>query len=226
MIDVSPDLAFLPEVIQSAGTCVSPKQFPVSNTGKCNLTITNFGEDSIDYSLAGLPSFPIILEPGHVAGEGDLRAVFAPNALDRDLLGNLSVTYLSDPITGETTTVTRTLCGEGVNTGARVLVQYLGIPIAKVERIQLQRINANRNKKILDTQDVIQNATLQTVTPHAPCSPFQFHREYGTVSNPIQLLPGSYQVTASVVVNGRRMSKTVGFNVNTCDFNPTILINF
>jgi len=98
--------------------------------------------------------------------------------------------------------------------------------LATVEKIQLQRINANRNKKILDTQDVVQNATLQTVTPAPPCTSFQFHREYGTVSNPIQLLPGSYQVTVSAIVNGKRMSKTVGFNVDTCGFNPNIVINF
>ena len=91
---------------------------------------------------------------------------------------------------------------------------------------QLQRINANRNKNLLDTNDVAQNVPLQTVTPGGACTPFQFHREYGTVSNPIQLLPGSYQVTASAIVNGKRQSKTVGFDVSTCDFNPTITIDF
>jgi hypothetical protein len=74
--------------------------------------------------------------------------------------------------------------------------------------------------------DVAKDVPLTTVTPAAPCTPFQFHREYGTVSNPIQLLPGSYQVTASVIVGGKRMRKTVGFDVGTCDFNPTIVINF
>ena len=92
---------------------------------------------------------------------------------------------------------------------------------------QLQRINANRNKNQLDTNDVVQNATLQNVTPAAPCTSFQFHREYGTVGNPIQLLAGSYQVTASAILSdGKRHNKTVGVNVHTCDFNPTVIVDF
>ena len=95
-----------------------------------------------------------------------------------------------------------------------------------VDKIQLQRINANRNKTILDTNDVVQNAALQTIVPGGPCAPFQFQREYGTVSNPIQLLPGSYQVTVQATVGKRRLSKTVGFAVDTCGFNSNIVIDF
>jgi hypothetical protein len=228
-IDVPPDLGFGPEVIQSAGSCTTSLPFPISNKGECNLTITSItisGANASDFSMSGLPSFPIILQPGHVVGEGNFNVVFAPTAIARTRLANINVTYVSDPVTGATTTVSRALCGEGVLTGARVLVMQGGIPVPLVEKIQLQRINANRNKNQLDTQDVFQNAQLVTVTPTSPCGPFQYHREYGTVSNPIQLLPGSYQVTASATINGKRKSKTVGFNVNTCDFNPTVVINF
>jgi hypothetical protein len=150
-IDVPPDQAFAPEVVQSLGACTTSKPFPISNTGQCNLTITNIALNGADYALSGLPSFPIILEPGHIAGEGSLQTVFAPLLRDRDLTGTLTVIYESDPITHTSTSVTRRLCGEGVNTGARVLVQAGGAPLALVEKIQLQRINANRNKKILDT---------------------------------------------------------------------------
>ena len=121
-IHVPPDLAFLPEVIQSIGACTTPKPFPISNTGTCNLTINSItvgGVNAGDYSIAGLPSFPIILEPGHIVGEGNLKTVFAPTVLDRDRLGGISVTYVSDPFTPTTATVTRALCGEGVNTGAK-----------------------------------------------------------------------------------------------------------
>jgi fungalysin metallopeptidase (M36)/fungalysin/thermolysin propeptide/ASPM-SPD-2-Hydin domain-containing protein len=228
-IDVPPNQSFLPEVIQSEGVCTTLKPFPISNTGACNLNITNVtlgGANVSDFGLSGLPSFPIILQPGHIAGEGDLNTVFAPTAVDRDRLGTLTVTYESDPITHATTQVSRDLCGEGVLTGARVLVRAGGVPLAMVERIQLQRINANRNKTQLDTNDVARNLALQTVTPGGACAPFQFHREYGTVSNPIQLLPGSYQVTATAIVNGKRQSKTVGFDVTTCDFNPTVVVDF
>jgi len=237
-IDVPPNLSFLPEVIQSAGVCTTTKPFPVSNTGTCNLTINSIamtgGANQADFSFSGLPSSPIILQPGHVAGEGNLKSVFAPTApLDRDKLGILTVNYVSDPVTGATTNVTRDLCGEAVLTGARVLVRQVvgGVPtpLATVEKIQLQRINANRNRKVLDTNDVVQNATLQTVPASGPggvCASFQFHREYGTVGNPIQLLAGSYQVTASAIIDGKRKTKTVGFNVDTCDFNPQVIIDF
>ena len=67
---------------------------------------------------------------------------------------------------------------------------------------------------------------LVTVVSAAPCAPFQYHREYGTVSNPIQLLPGSYQVTVTVIVNGRHRTNSVGFNVDTCDFNANIVVGF
>jgi hypothetical protein len=228
MIDVPPDLGFPPTVLSSVGACSTPEPFPVSNTGTCPLSISGFAitAGAEEYSIAALPSFPIILEPGHEAGEGDLSLDFAPDVLGRARAGTVKVTYVSDSITGATTDVTRALCGEGVRTGARVLVTAGGIPLASVEQIKLVRINANRNRTLLDTVDTARNLTLQTVVPGAPCGSFQYHREYGTVSNPIQLLPGSYQVTVTAIVNGRRTRKTVGFDVTTCGFNPAIIVNF
>jgi HYDIN/CFA65/VesB-like, Ig-like domain/Abnormal spindle-like microcephaly-assoc'd, ASPM-SPD-2-Hydin/Bacterial TSP3 repeat len=229
LIDVPPDQSFLPEVIQSVGACATQKPFPISNKGKCNLSITSITvpptEDFVDYSLSGVPSTPIILQPGHIAGEGNLKAVFAPTALDRDRVGSVTVTYLSEPIVGTTTDVTRTLCGEGVRTGARVLVTAGGVPVPVVKKIQIQRISGNKNKKIVDTVDTSQNVPLTTVNP-SPCPPFQYHKEYGTVANQVMLLPGSYTVTVQVVVKGKNVSKTVAFDVTTCDFNPNIGINF
>jgi len=229
VIDVPPDLGFPPEVIQSAGPCSTALPFPISNNGDCNLVITNItisGPNAGDFSLSGLPSFPIILEPGHIVGEGDMNVVFAPTVVARARTAIISVTYVSDPTSGATTTVSRLLCGEGVYTGARVLVMQGGVPVPFVEQIHLQRITGNRNKPILDTQDVASNLPLVTVVPTAPCGAFQYHREYGTVSNLIQLLPGSYQVTATAIINGKRKKLSVGFDVSTCDFNQTIVVNF
>jgi len=222
-IDVPLDATFPPTVIQSIGPCHSANPFPISNTGSCNLTITNIaisGTNAGDYSLAGLPSFPIILEPGHIVGEGGFSVVFSPTAVARERRGTVSVTYESDPITHTTTTVTRMLCGEGVKTGARVLVTAAGIPLASVDKIQLQRLTVNKDS------DVVHNAPLQTVTPTLPCLPFQFHREYGTVSNPIQLLTGSYQVTVQATINGHKRTQSAAFGLGTCDFNPNVVVNF
>ncbi len=229
-IDVAPDQAFPPEVIQSLGMCSTLLPFPILNKGICPVTITNIqtgpGGDSADYGLSALPSLPINLQPGHTVGDGALMTVFSPTVIDRDRLGSLSVTYVSDPFLNLTTMVTRNLCGEGVNTGARVLATASGVPLANVEKIHLQRITGNRNRPKLDTVDNAMNLTLQTVTPASPCAAFQYHREYGTVSNPIQLLPGSYQVTVTAIVNGRRRSLTQGFDVTTCDFNPRVVVDF
>ena len=214
---------FSPTVIQSIGPCHSMNPFPISNTGSCNLTITNItigGTNAGDYSLAGLPSFPIILEPGHIVGEGDLSVVFSPTAVARERRATINVTYESNPITHSTTTVTRMLCGEGVKTGARVLVEAAGVPLPSVKKIQLQRLTVNKDS------DVVHNAPLQTVTPTLPCTPFQFHREYGTVSNPIQLLTGSYQVTVQATINGHNLTQTAAFELGTCDFNPNVVVNF
>ena len=222
-IDVPLDATFPPTVIQSIGPCNSANPFPISNTGSCNLTITNItinGANAGDYSLAGLPSFPIILEPGHIVGEGDLSVVFSPTVVARERRASIDVTYESNPITHSTTTVTRLLCGEGVKTGARVLVTSAGVPLASVKKIQLQRLTVNK------VSDVFQNAPLQTVTPTLPCIPFQFHREYGTVSNPIQLLTGSYQVTVQANINGHNRTQTAAFGLGTCDFNPNVVVNF
>lgn len=228
-IDVPPDLAFPPTVIRSLGPCKTALPFPISNTGECNLTITSIEitDNSDEYSLSGLPSFPIILQPGHVAGDGDLRLVFTPGEVGRSRTGEVTVTYVSDPVTPVETMVTRALCGEGVKTGARVLATSAGTPLQEIESIMLLRINANRNRTAaeLDTVDVMQDVALQAVNPPAPCEPFSFHREYGTVSNPIQLLPGFYQVSVTAKVGGRRVTKMVGFNVDTCDFNQDIVID-
>ena len=229
-IDVSPSLGFPPEVIQSVGSCQTALPFPISNkSATCNLTITALGlggANAGDYGFSGLPSFPIILEPGHVVGDGAFKTVFAPTELDRDRLATLNVTYVSDPVTGATTQVTRDLCGEGVRTGARVLVRAAGVPVPTVERIHLQRLNGNRNRTMLDTVDNVKDVPLQTVIPAGPCAPFQYHREYSTVSNPIQLATGNYQVTATAIVDGKRKTLVVGFDVTTCDFNPSIIVDF
>jgi hypothetical protein len=221
---------FPPEVIQSVGACQTLQPFPISNTGTCPLRVTDVaigGMDPGDFALSGLPSFPVILEPGHIVGEGDLNTAFRPTVVDRDRLANVMVTYVSEPVTGTTTTVTRALCGEGVRTGARVLVTHNGVPVPTVEHLQLHRIQGGPGgQERLQTVDSAKDLALETVTPAAPCPAFQYHREWGTTSNPVQLLPGSYRVTARVRIEGRNERLTVAFDVTTCDFNPTVVVDF
>lgn len=229
-LGLSSNLTFSPTVIQSLGPCQSSKPFVVSNTGTCDLTITNItigGANPGDYSMSGLPAFPITLQPGHIAGAGDLNAVFAPTVLARERTANISVTFVSNPTTGATSVQTRNLCGEGVHTGARVLVTQGGVPMAQVHEIELKRVRGGFlgfDKEV----DEVKNAPLQTVTPTpgTACAAFQFHREYGAITNPTQLRPGVYQLKVEAKIAGKEVRKKVFFSVSTCGFNGTIVVDF
>jgi hypothetical protein len=228
-LGLSPDLRFPPTVIQSLGACQSLRPLLVSNTGTCNLTITNValgGANASDFSLSGLPAFPITLEPGHVVGSGALNTVFAPTALARERTANVTVTFVSDPTTGTTSNQTRQLCGEGVRTGARVLVTQAGVPMPQVHEIELKRLGGHFG--FAKEVDEVRNVPLQTVTPTAgtACAPFQFHREYGGVSNPEQLVPGVYRLKVEAIIAGKEERKTVWFSVDTCGFDGTIGVDF
>ncbi|NOQ13960.1 MAG: choice-of-anchor D domain-containing protein [Methyloprofundus sp.] len=230
-IDVAMNQTFPATVVQSIGACDSKRAFPVQNNGSCPLTITDITitDNTAEYSLEALPSFPIILSSGELAGDGDLRVVFAPEALAYQSTGEISVTYETDPITGDTAIESRQLCGEAVNTGARVLVTHDGIPLNNVKKVHLQRVNANRNDKPngkVDSLDNARNVGLTTVAASSSCPEINFHTEYGAYGNPVQLLPGSYLVTVQAVINGKPTSKTASFDVSTCDFNPSVVVNF
>jgi hypothetical protein len=229
-LSVPASISYLPEVIQSVGACTTPKAWPVANTGACPVEVTAATVSTLasDYSLTGLPTTPISVKPGQQLGQGDLRSSFGPTVLARQRAGVLSVTWKTDPILGTTTTSNTAVCGEGVRTGARVLVTINGAPApsGSVEKLQLARISGNKNSQIVDTVSVAKDLPLTTVPASGACAAFQYHREYGTVANPSMLMPGSYRVTVTAVVNGKRQNKTVAFDVSTCDFNPTVVVDF
>jgi len=231
LVSVTGDLAFPATVIQSVGACQSALPFPVANTGACPAivqSITIGGVDASNYSLTGAPGLPITLSPGEQVGDGALKAVFKPTVVDRDRLGSIAVTWLSDPIANTSTIVTRQLCGEGTLTGARVLVRVAGVAVPIVDKIMIQRMTGNKNKPIVDTVGNFQDVPLQSFTPAGgtACVPFQYHKEFGTVTNGSMLAPGSYIVTVSVTIGKRKQSKTVAFDAQTCTFNPTVIVDF
>jgi hypothetical protein len=228
-LGLSSNLTFDPTVIQSIGNCHSARPFVISNTGTCNLTITNValgGANAADFSLAGLPAFPITLQPGHAVGSGDLNVIFGPNAVARERIANIAVTFVSNPTSGTTSTQTRELCGEGVRTGARVLVTEGGVPMAQVHEIELKRFGGvlGFSKEV----DEVKNVLLQSVapTPGTSCPALKFHREYGAVTNDGQLRPGIYQLKIEAKIAGHEVRKKVWFNVDTCGFNGTIVVDF
>ena len=224
-------LRFLPEVVQATGACRSSLPFTVTNQGKCPVQIDSVvvgGSDAVDYSLLALPALSLKLQAGQTLGEGNVLLQFAPFGLDRDRLGTLTVNYLGDQAAMTPASLVRNACGEGVRTGARITVRQNGAPVALVEKLMIQHVVANRNGKgtSVDSQEVLQAVPLAMVTPDAPCTPFSYHREYGTVSNPNQLLTGNYLVTATIADGKKKYTKTVSFSVDTCDFNPQVFVDF
>ncbi len=231
-IDIPPSQSFLPEVVSAVDVCESRLPFPISNNGLCPINIANVSIpiNDAEFAVEAAPSFVTPLQPGQILGDGDLRIVYAPDLpLTREELGTVRVTYETDAITHATTDVDRKLCGEAVLTGARVLVTYNGANVDwPVDRIQIQRVVGNRNRRPqLDTVSIHKNVPLIFMDrADEACTDYYFHQEYGGYSNPIQLVPGYYQVTATITVDGRRRTKTVAFSVNACDFNPSVIVAF
>ena len=224
------DLLFPPTVIHTIGNCHSAKPLVVSNKGNCSLTVSNIalsGSAAGDFSLSGLPALTITIPPGHQVGSGDLEAVFTPSNVARERTAQANVTFVSDPITGTTSTQSAALCGEGARTGARVLVTQGGVPMPEVHEIELKLIHGGWfgfRKEV----DEVKKVPLQTVTATAgtACASFLFHREYGAVSNPKQLVPGVYRLKIEAVVGGKEVEKKTWFKVDTCGFNGTIEVDF
>jgi hypothetical protein len=96
------------------------------------------------------------------------------------------------------------------------------VPVPVVERIHLQRIVGNRKV----SNETLKDVSLQTVVGPVPELSFQFHREWGGTSNPVQLLTGNYQVTATIRVGNKPQTKTAFFSLDTCDYNPYITVDF
>jgi hypothetical protein len=222
-ISISPALAF-PPTVEGNGKCAVTQLFPVTNTGICPLTVTGVTlgpPNAEDYALHDLPNQQNILAPGGSLSQGGFGIRFQPVELNRNVDSSVDVTYISDPILKTKTTVDKNLCGEGVFVGARVLVTLGGVPVSTVDRIQLIQVSTNT---VIDN---VVNATLRTITPKiATCTPFQFHREYGTVSDPKRLAPGTYQVKVTLTVAGRAVVKTVTFTDDSCGFAHPVVVAF
>lgn len=229
------DLTFTPTVIQEIANAQDRLALPVVNGGACPVEVTAITDDSDHYEAAGVPPLAVELQPGEQLGDGQLEMVFEPLALARELTGTVTVEYVQDPITGATATVSADMCGEGTYTGARVLVTRDGAPVDFVEQIQLLRKSGgNTNGKgkggKTDSVDVSDNLTLQSHVGSGPvCPSFDYHIEYGTVSNPLQLLPGEYELTVTIPNasgKGKKEKMTQAFSVDVVDFRETIEVAF
>ena len=224
-------LTLPPTVIQNRGSCHSQVGLPIANSGQCGLTINSVGitgPDAADYSLTGLPALPDTVGAGDQLGDGDLDAVFAPSTIARTKTASVNVPWVNDPILHTTTTQSVPLCGEATGRGVRVLVTNGGVPVATVRKVTLYYVNQfgfQEPPAILIQRKV--NLPLATVTGTAPCPTFQYHYEFGTVSNETRVLkPGNYLMIVTIVSGGHVKTKSVKVNLNTCDFDKNIVVAF
>jgi hypothetical protein len=219
-------LSFPPTVYQNAGNCFSKLPLPIQNNGPCETVVTAIsisGANADEFKVVGLSgAFPVVVGAGELLGDGDLAVEFRPKAIARWRSAVIDITFISDPITGGTTTIHVPVVGEGTSTGARALVTIGGVPAAKVDKLQLTRIVGNRNV----SNEVLQNVTPTVVVGPYPELSFTYHREWGGQSNPVQILTGNYQLTATVTVGKKRLTKSVYFQLDTCTFNPNVVIAF
>lgn len=230
-LDVPPDVAFPPTVVQDVAACGSPVPFPVTNVGVCPVTITGFGivQAGSDYSVVNLPALPVTLLPGEALGDGLLELVFAPETVARHLEAQVEITYVSHlPAVGDTETVTRNLCGEGTRTGVRVLVTEDDVPVPKLEFLEFYRVyypdTVNESLGVVTFEA---NVTLRHVAEDPPCTGFDYHREWGALDDPRILAPGTYQVSAKIINSeGLLETRIARFELGDCDFRHDLRIDY
>ena len=225
-----PSIAFPPTVIQASGPCETDEPLDLLNMGPCNATITTVtleGGDVDAFSIVGLvpEDSTVVLQPGEQLGEGELAIRFKPATIipRRFYQTTASVTYIADPYTSETTTTVVPVAGEGVDTGFRVLATLGGVPVPKLDSLQV-RASVRRGKSYS-----LRNLPLKIVNGPKGFEDklsFQYHAEFGGLSNPTQKLTGDYRITAKLRVGRRTQTRSVNFNVNTCTFNNTLKIDF
>ncbi|MBL8862443.1 MAG: S8 family serine peptidase [Planctomycetes bacterium] len=228
-LDVIPPSCFPPTVIQSVDdACSSEQQLVITNTGVCpiyvkDVSITAPGAHFADFELVNLPTMPIWLLPGESVGDGILLVRFKPRQVERFVTGTLNVQYQTDQgVLGADTTLNFPLVGEGVKTGARVLITNNGVPVPLAERITLFRIIAPYPLQLEHIQ-TNNNVPLFTEPGLPPCPGFDFSREWGAATNPnILLVPGEYLIEARVFANGQNHLLKQRFTVGICDFIPDV----
>ena len=127
-LDVHQPDIFPATVVQSVATCESIQPLLITNTGKCPVTVTDVNitqdpDDPTAFELRQMPSFPVTLLPGQSLGGNGAKIVFHPHVVEYNIAGTLNVVFVdNDPLLGDLGLITRPLCGDGVLTGARVLV--------------------------------------------------------------------------------------------------------
>ena len=199
-VGVPARIAFQPTVISTVGHCPNDEPLVIVDTGICNVrvtTVTLSGVNADSFALVGLPTAvdPLTITPGEQLGDGNLKVRFAPSQMitERFHSAQVNVGFISDPFSLEETTVTVPLMGESVQTGFRMLVRAGGVPVSNVLKMTASVKGKSAGGKKSSQNLKVTKATLRTVTapdPFADDLSFQYHAEFGGLTNSTQLPTG------------------------------------
>jgi hypothetical protein len=235
-LSVTRRLAFPPTVISSNGPCGSELHLAITNVlQNCSIPVTGLtitGPDAGAFRIVGAGigdpagTLPAALLPGEELGDGALKVRFEPTQLvaKRFMTAQVNVTYITDaaadPPVEETLVVP--MAGEPTQTGMRILITSLGVPVTDVARIQVRSATGPQTfyRPLQKLKNVAGPAGFEDVLG------FQYHTEFGGISSPNQRLTGNYRVTATIRVGRMLKTRYVNFSVDTCTFNDTLKINF
>jgi hypothetical protein len=96
-----------------------------------------------------------------------------------------------------------------------------------VHEIELKRVRGRWLGFDKEVDEVKNHAAPNSCAkPRHSCAAIQFHREYGAITNPKQLRPGLYQLKVEAKDRWKRSEQEGLFNVPTCGFNGTIVVDF
>ena len=126
------------------------------------------------------------------------------------MTGNLHIedSFPLDP--GNTVAADVPLCGESVGRGIRVLVvNPSGVPVAKVDALQL-KANGVSSPKNISERDLL----LQHIDPPTSCQRIQMHYENQSLATTDQTAPRGSYYTLTVTVGNKKATLTFGLNVN------------
>ncbi len=231
-LDVQTLDSFPATVVRSIAYCVEKQPLLITNTSQCPVeikavTLVGMAPDPTAFEIKGLPALPLWLLPGQSLGGNGLEVWFRPTAVAYGITADLHVTYTDDaPAIGDQATITQTLCGDGVRTGARLLIQRPdGSDLPLAERITLWKVLATTPSLQLLTIESPTNVPVATNTTSC-FQPFNFHREWGTQTHPLFLQPGDYLVEVRATINGQSRLQKIEFSVDLCDFLPDVVLQF
>ncbi len=194
------DTHFQPTVVGFSRT----QTITLANNGPAELIVDNIQMNGSDYSVTPV-NLPVRLAPN---SSTNFTVTFAPHSVMRRSNGSLVFTT-NDPVHS---TVTDTFCGEGLNTGFRVLVlQANGTPYPSVDQINLASFGVKPSTSLF-----LKNASLVTVNPPTSCDVIQYQMEKMPLPATNQANKKGSYYTLKVKVGAK--SQGVSFTLAPSDF--------